>query len=86
MLPKKTKSCSFFLVKIITTLVNLSISQGTFPSRFKLAQVTPLLTKPSLDKDLPSNYGSISSLNNIYKFLECLIINRIQDHIFIIKL
>ena len=43
--------------------------------------VTSLLNKHGLDKDLPSNYHSISNLNNISKFLEHLILNCIRDHI-----
>ena len=37
------KSCSSDFSKIISNLANLSISEGKFLSRFKLAQVTPLL-------------------------------------------
>ena len=75
------KSCPVVFLQIQTTLANLPISQDIFPSRFKLAQVTPLLKKPSLDKGTPSNYRPISNLNNISKLLERLILNRIRDHI-----
>ena len=75
------KFCPAVFSQILTTLANLSISQGIFPSRFKLAQVTPLLKKPSLDQVTPSNYRSISNLNNISKLLERLLLNRIRDHI-----
>ena len=75
------KSCSSIFSELIATLANLSMNQGTFPSCFKLAQVTPLLKKAGLDKDTPSNYRPISNLNNISKLLERLILARIQDHV-----
>src|SRR4029434_3818678 len=33
----------------ITQVINASFNSGTFPSSFKVARVTPLLKKPSLD-------------------------------------
>ena len=35
----------------ITNIINLSLREGVFPNRFKQAIVTPLLKKPTLDKD-----------------------------------
>ena len=57
------------------------MSQGVFPSFFKIAQVTPLLKKVGLDKDDPANYRPISNLNNISKLLEKLLLVRIQNHV-----
>ena len=45
---------------IITTIVNLSLSTGTFPMHFKQSLVTPLLKKPLLDKYTLSNYRPMS--------------------------
>ena len=66
--------------EIISNLANLSIYQGSFPLKFKLAQVTPLLKQPGLDKNTASNYRPISNLNNIFKLLQCLILSHIQHH------
>ena len=74
------KSCSTVFSEIISNLVHLSLSQGSFPLKFKLAQVAPLQKKPGLDKNTPSNYRPISNLNNISKLLERLILSRIQHH------
>ena len=41
----------------------------------------PLLKKPNLDPDLPSNYRPISNLNNISKLLERLFLLRFQPHV-----
>jgi len=37
------KECVNMLAPVITTIVNLSLDTGTFPSLFKQAVVTPLL-------------------------------------------
>ena len=50
------KSCSTVFLDKISNLANLPISQGSFPLKFKLAQVTPLLKKLGLNKNTPSNY------------------------------
>ena len=74
------KSCSSVFSVLISTLANLSMSQGCFPNSFKIAQISPLLKKIGLDKDSPSNYRPISNLNKTFKLLERLILIRIQDH------
>ena len=58
------KSCFTVFSEIITNLANLSISQDSFSLRFKLAQVTPLVKKPGLDKNTASNYRPL--LNQKY--------------------
>ena len=63
----RVKLCPSVFSETITRLVNLSFSEGIFPAKFKVAAVTPLLKKPSLDLDNPSSYRPISNLNNISK-------------------
>ncbi len=60
---------------------NRSFAEGKFPTSFKHATVTPLLKKPSLDKNSPSSYRPISNLIFISKILERLCLARIQSHI-----
>jgi hypothetical protein len=45
------KSCLDALIIPITSLINLSISEGTFPASFKHAKVKPLLKKYNLPRD-----------------------------------
>lgn len=66
---------------IIARLANLSFTQGVFPTKYKLAAVTPSLKKPSLDQDNPANYRPISNLINISKILERLFFARFQPHV-----
>jgi len=59
------KSCSNVFSDIISTLANLSFTEGRFPAAFKQAIVTPLLKKPDINESDPANYRPISNLNNI---------------------
>ena len=75
------KSCIDVLVAPITYLINLSLSEGIFPTSFKQAVVSPLLKKPSLPKDDLSSYRPISNLNFISKLLEKVIYTRLCTHL-----
>ena len=75
------KSCQAVFTIIIARLANLSFTGGLFPSKFTLAQVTPLIKKAGLDRDDPSNYRPISNLNNISKIIERLFLHRIRTHV-----
>jgi hypothetical protein len=64
----------------LTKLVNMSLSQGIFPTCFKNAIVTPLLKKRSLDKDDLKNYRPISGLSFISKLVERVVVSQIKSH------
>jgi hypothetical protein len=51
-------------------LVNLSLSTGVFPDEMKLALVTPLLKKSSLDPEVLGNFRPVSNLSFLSKLLE----------------
>ena len=53
------------------------MSSGTFPPAFKLANVTPLLKKPSLCKEDLKNYRPVSNLSFIFKLIEKLAASQI---------
>ena len=76
-------SCSraSILVPIITKIINLSLSTGNFPLLFKHSLVTPLLKKPSLDKEILSNYRPVSNLSFISKLTERIVLSRINDYL-----
>jgi Reverse transcriptase (RNA-dependent DNA polymerase)/Endonuclease-reverse transcriptase len=75
------KSCCGAFATIIARLANLSFERASFPSRFRTAQVTPLLKKHGLDVSDPANYRPISNLNTISKVLERLVLARIVPHV-----
>ncbi len=63
------KKCSSELVPIITCIINLSLSEGTFPEDFKHALVIPLLKNVLLELILAS-YRPVSNLQYISKLTE----------------
>src|SRR6218665_2469550 len=69
------------LVPIITKIVNLSLSTVSFPLLFKHSLVTPLLKKPSFDKEILSNYRPVSNLSFISKLTERVVLSRINDYL-----
>ena len=75
------KSCLNALLQPISTLINLSLSEGLFPDDFKHAIVTPLHKKHSLPQDELSSYRPISNLNFISKILERIIHSRLKTHL-----
>ena len=75
------KSCSGVFSLLISRLANLSFSQEVFPTKFKVAQVTPILKKPGLPSSDPANFRLISNLNNISKILERLFLSHLLPHI-----
>ena len=79
--PLSSNLVQMFFSEIISTLTNLSFTEGRFPTAFKQAIVTPLLKKPDLNKSDPANYRPISNLNNISKLFERLFLARFQPHV-----
>ena len=71
------KSCADTFSIIISHLANLSFTQATFPSKFKLALISPFLKKPGLPKSEISNFWPILNLNTIGKILERLALARL---------
>ncbi len=63
------KKCSEELVPIITKIINMSLSEGTFPDNFKHAFVIPLLKNILLDLLLAS-YRPVSNLQYVSKLTE----------------
>ena len=50
------------LIPPITHIINLSLSTGHFPARWKLARILPLLKGKDLDRNNPSSYRPVSQL------------------------
>ena len=66
-----SKDGTNILAKPISTLCNLSISQGVFPNAFKFAKLKPIFKKGK--KTDPSNYRPISLLPSISKIIKRVI-------------
>ena len=66
---------------LITNLINLSLTSGTFPCIWRRAIVKPLLKKCGLER-IFKNYRLVSNLNFISKLLESAVLIQIQDHLY----
>ena len=66
-------------VPIITKIINESITEVTFPSKLKLAEVTPVFKK--LDCMNKENYRAVSLLSHMSKVFERILYNQLNDFI-----
>ena len=66
--PRLLKDAADIVLPSLTSLFNISINIGCFPSTWKLAKISPLFKKGS--KQDPSNYRPISVLPTISKLPE----------------
>ena len=69
------------LITPITSIINAFLKQGKCPNFFKQAHVTPILKKPSLDKEVFKNYRPVSNLNFLSKILERVVAVQLQTHL-----
>lgn len=77
---KLLKACSQQLTPVITDIVNKSLENGEFPQVFKTALVSPLLKKPTLDRDTLRNFRPVSNLALVSKILEKVVAARLNKH------
>ena len=68
-------------VPIITKMVNISMSIGTVPPSFKMALVTSLPKKATLDPNTLKNYRPVSNLPYLSKVFERIVIRRLLDYL-----
>ena len=71
---------SHALLSLITDIVNSSLENG-LPTSLKGAYVSPLLKKPSLDKEQLNNYRPISNLPFISKLIEKVVAKQLSEHL-----
>jgi hypothetical protein len=64
------KQCVSLLAPFLTRLINLSIVDSAVPECMKMAIVSPLLKKSTLDPSDISNYRPVSNLSFLSKLLE----------------
>ena len=72
--------CINVLLTPITNIVNYSLQEGSLPSCFKTAHITPLLKKAGL-LDILKNYQPVSNLSYISKVIEKAVARQINEHI-----
>ena len=77
------KACPLGFGRIVTSLINKSISEGTFPALWKRAIVTPI---PKKKCDALTDYRPISVLPVVSKILERVIHNQLTIHLLVNEL
>jgi len=65
----------------MTNIVNLFLISGQFHPTLNESIISPLLKKPTLDKEELSNYRSISNLSIIFKIIERVVKSRLMDNL-----
>ena len=75
------KSCVDELLPIITTVVNLSLTNGDMPKNLKEAIILPLLKKLLLDPEVFKNFLPVSNLKFLSKIIEKVVAFRFKAHI-----
>ena len=75
------KECADILITPITKIVNYSITEGSFPNCFKMAYVTALQKKPSLDRNILKNFRPVSNLSFISKLIEKVVAKQLNEFI-----
>ena len=75
------KDCILELLPILTKIINLSLSTGSFPDHLKEACVLPLLKKPGLDPENLANYRPISNLRFTSKLIERAAMSQPQTYL-----
>ena len=65
----------------MVSILNLSLSEGCFPSHFKSVLVSPVLKKPTLNRDDMKNYQPVSNLSFLSKIPEKVVASRLSSHI-----
>ena len=69
-----------FLPKL-TEVVNASLRSGVFPESLRDAVITPILKKPSLDKEDLKNYRPVSNIRYLCKVIETVVCSQITQYL-----
>ena len=73
------KKYKVYFTPVTTTLINLSLRNGTFAKDWKLSTVRPLIKKPNLSKDL-KNYRPVNNLCIISKYVEKAMLEQLNTY------
>lgn len=77
--PRLLKEAGHCIVPSLTKLINQSLSLGTVPSKWKIANVIPLFKKG--DKSLTTNYRPVSLLSCVSKILERVVFKHLFNYL-----
>ena len=70
----------FVVAPLVQSIVSSSLESGIVPDSMKRAIITPLLKKPTLDRQLFKNYRPVSNLSFLSKVLEKIVASRLKSY------
>ena len=73
------KDLAPYIIKEITTIVNVSLREGVFTNKWKIAIIKPLLKKIGLDL-ITKNYGPVSNLSFMSKLVKRCMLAQFNRH------
>ena len=65
----------------LTEIVNASLTSGSFPSSLSTAIISPVLKKPSLDRNDVKNYRPVSNIRYVGKLIETAVSKQLTSYI-----
>ena len=78
---RTVKLAANLIAPMLTHIINLSISTGTFPTRWKYAKVVPLLKAQTADPLLPKSYRPVALLPILSKVLEMTVFTQFISYL-----
>lgn len=75
------KRVADIVAPFLADLFNRSLAEGTFPSSYKEAFVTPIIKKSGLDVTDVTSYRPISNLAVVSKLFERLVVRQLTDYL-----
>jgi hypothetical protein len=75
------KENSTIFAEALTHVINASMTEGEVPPMLKEAVITPVLKKPTADKEELCNYRPVSNIHIIGKILEKVVAAQLRRHI-----
>ena len=70
-----------FIMPVLCHIVNVSLETGQFPSELRKAIISPVLKKPSLDRQQLGSYRPVSNLSYLGKLIERVVSSRVTEFI-----
>ena len=65
----------------LTDIINQSLSTGVFPSSLGSAMISPVIKKPSLNKEELKNYRPVSNIRYMSKLIETAVSHQLTAHV-----
>ena len=74
------EKCQAELIKVITSIANISLKAGIFPQSMKAAPLKPLIKKSTLDCNILSNYRPVSNWSFLSKIIERIVASQLSKY------